>query len=311
MGSDTFSLPVLDRLLTSGRKQCVPVEVVAVVTQPDRAVGRGRTLTSNPVKDRALRAGVPVLQPERLRDTAAIEQVLAAQPDIVVAASYGQILPRALLETPEHGALNLHPSLLPRYRGSAPIMAPILAGERVTGSTLMLMAAKMDTGPIISQIKTPIGAEETGGELRARLADLSAGLLERDLPGWLDGTLKAVPQDETQATYTSRIERPDAELDWTLPAEILTRRIRAFAPRPGAFTIWNGQPVRILRARAIEGVAPSGYVMDEREGGIRVGTGEGILLVEMLQLPGGRPVPAGAAVRGHPALLDARFDESS
>ncbi|MDQ2744879.1 MAG: methionyl-tRNA formyltransferase [Chloroflexota bacterium] len=311
MGSDTFSLPVLDRLLTSGREQRIPVEVVAVVTQPDRAVGRGRTLTSNPVKDRARRAGVPVLQPERLRDTAAIEQVLAAQPDIVVVASYGQILPRVLLETPEHWALNLHPSLLPRYRGSAPIMAPILAGERVTGSTLMLMAAKMDSGPIISQIKTPIGAEETGGELRARLADLSAGLLERDLPGWLDGTLMAVPQDETQATYTSRIERPDAELDWTLPAETLTRRIRAFAPRPGAFTIWNGQPVRILRARAIEGIAPAGYVMDEREGGMTVGTGEGILLVETLQLPGGRPLPAGAALRGHPALLDARFGESS
>jgi methionyl-tRNA formyltransferase len=307
MGSDTFSLPILAALIERGPMLEVPVEVVAVVTQPDRPAGRGRRAAPNIVKDRATAADLRVLQPVRLREPDAMDTLAALAPDVIVVASFGQILPRVVLDLPSYNALNLHPSLLPRYRGPSPIIAPILAGDPITGTTLMLMAPKMDAGPILDQVETPIGPAETGGELRDRLAILSADLLARDLPRWLRGEIEPIPQFEGEATYTRLVDRADARLDWSLPAEDIARRVRAFNPRPGAFTEWNGEPLRIQTTTAAAGVAAPGHVVGESGGGIAVGTGHGVLVVETLQLPGGRPLRATEAVRGHPALLTAQF----
>lgn len=311
MGSDTFSLPILDALLTLGSQLETPVEVVGVVTQPDRPAGRGRRAAQNPVSARAAAAGVPVLQPLRLRAPEAIDAVSGLDPDVIVVASYGQILPRRLLDLPRFRALNLHPSLLPRYRGPTPVIGPILAGDAYTGTTLMLMAPRMDAGPILDQVKTPIEANETGGELRDRLAHLSADLLLRDLPRWLQGTIEPVAQDESEATYTSLLEREDARLDWSRPADELARRVRAFNPRPGAFTDWEGRPLRILTATPVSGEASPGTVVGVTDAGIVVGTGQGLLVVERLQLPGGRAILARDGVRGHPDLLSAQFGSIS
>lgn len=308
MGSDTFSLPILAALLERGPLLETPVAVVGMVTQPDRPAGRGRRAVANPVKDRAVAAGVPVLQPARLREPEAVDALASLAPDVIVVASFGQILARAVLDLPPFGALNLHPSLLPRYRGPSPVIAPILAGDVVTGATLMLMAPKMDAGPILGQVETAIGPEETGGELRDRLAVISADLLTRDLPWWLRGEIEPVPQNEAEATYTRLVDRADARLDWSLPAGDLVRRVRAFNPHPGPFTEWNGEPLRIQTAVVLEGAAPPGEVIGEIGGGIAVGTGHDLLVIETLQLPGGRPMRARDAVRGHPALLTAHFD---
>lgn len=285
----------------------MPVAVVGVVTQPDRPAGRGRRDVASPVKERASAAGLPVLQPTRLREPEAVGALAALAPDVIVVASFGQILPRAVLDLPPFRALNLHPSLLPRYRGPSPVIAPILAGDEVTGTTLMLMAPKMDAGPVLDQVETPIGSEETGGALRDRLAVISADLLTRDLPRWLAGKIQPIPQNEAEATYTRLVERTDARLDWSLPAAELARRVRAFNPRPGAFTEWNGASLRILAASVAPGEAPFGEVVGEIAGGLAVGTGRDLLVIETLQLPGRRPVPAQEAVRGHPALLTAHL----
>lgn len=307
MGSDTFSLPVLEALLQRGPSLEVPVLVSGVVTQPDRPAGRGRRLVPNPVSRLAREVGIPVQQPERLRAPEAIEEVLGLAPDVIVVASFGQILPRALLDRPPFHALNLHPSLLPRYRGPSPVISPILEGDTVTGTTLMLMAPKMDAGAILDRIETPIGERETGGELRSRLAALSADLLMRDLPRWFRNEITPALQDDAAATYTRMIERADAQLDWTLPAKDLARRVRAFNPRPGAYTNWCTGPLRILSAVARPGTAPLGTAARTEGGEIAVGTGAGLLVVETLQLPGGRPMAARDAVRGHPELLGAQF----
>ncbi len=307
MGSDTFSLPILEALLTRGPALTTPTEVVGVVTQPDRPAGRGRRASSNPVKDRAILANLPIHQPSRVRAPEAIDALAALAPGVIVVASYGQILPKAVLDLPRFRALNLHPSLLPLYRGPSPVIAPILAGDRRTGTTLMLMASKMDAGPILAQVETPVGPEETGGQLHERLAALSADLLLENLPGWLHGDIEPVAQDEADATYTRLLQREDARLDWLLPAEDLARRVRAFNPRPGAFTEWDRGPVRILKATPLEGDGPPGVVVGEMGSGIAVGTGRGLLVLEELQFPGGRAVRARDAVRGHRDFLSARF----
>ena len=207
MGSEKFSLPILRSLAQDDAH--IGTRVGGIVTQPDRAGGRGRKVAGNPVKAFAVDHDIPALQPERLRDESSISEVLALKPDLIVVASYGQIVPRMLLDAPTHGSLNLHPSLLPLYRGASPITAPILAGDRETGVTLMLMRPKMDAGPILAQETVPIDPAETAGELEARLADISAHLLSRRLEPWVSGGIEPVEQDERFATYTTRLEKSD------------------------------------------------------------------------------------------------------
>lgn len=302
MGSDTFSTPILSALVEGGEMLSVPVTLAAVVTQPDRPSGRGRRLAPGPVKSLAESAGVPVLQPERLRDPGAIEDVLALKPDVIVVASYGQILPRVLLDAPPFRALNLHPSLLPRYRGSSPIAAPILAGDPETGTTLMLMSPRMDAGPILDQRPVAVGPVETSGELAERLAIVSARLLLDDLPLWLNRAIEPRPQDESRATYTERLNKTDGQIDWTETAETIQRRARAFTPWPGAYSFWDGRQVKLLDTRARDGRIEPGLVEVAADDALSVGTGHGVLEVRRLQLAGGKPVPAAEFVRGHPGI---------
>jgi len=314
MGSDSFSLPIALALLEQGPGLEVPVEVVGVVTRPDRPAGRGRKTSSSPVKELALRQGVRVQQPERLLEPGAVGAVLSLSPEVIVVASYGQLLPKSLLDGPSRGCLNLHPSLLPRHRGSSPVVSSILSGDEDTGTTMMLMAPRMDAGPIIDQQSTQVGPEETAGELEARLADLSAQLLLRRLPDWLLGTSQARPQDESLATYTSRVTKEDGRIDWELPADDLVRAVRAYNPWPVAHTFWGERQLRIWRARCVNGRtrAPAarprpGQVTGIDGEALAIGTGSGVLLAEQLQLPGGRPMAALDLVRGHPNLLQARL----
>lgn len=308
MGSDMFSLPILEALIAGGRQLSQPVELVGVVTQPDRNVGRGRKLSANPVKLRALAENLVVLQPERLREVGAVHSVLALCPDLIVVASFGQILPRALYEAPCHKCLNLHPSLLPRYRGASPIAAPILAGDEVTGVTLMQVSMKMDAGPIVSQEAVRLAGTETAGELEARLARQSADLLLRDLPAWLAGQLEPVAQDESAATYTAKVTKQDGLLDWREPAETLARQVRAFNPWPAAYTYLEGRQLRVLRARVESGAAEPGTVVDLKEGRLLVGTSRGLLAIQEAQFAGGRALDVDRLVHGHPGLRTARFD---
>lgn len=305
MGSDSFSVPCLRLLLERGRSLATPVETVGVVTQPDRPAGRGRKLRSNPVKALADEAGVPALTPEKLRQPESLAAVLDLAPELVVVASFGQLLPRALLEAPRWGCINLHPSLLPRHRGPSPVQGAILAGDRQTGVTLMLMAVKMDAGPIVGREVTDVGLDETAGELLGRLARVSAGLLWRELPRWLEGRIVPAPQDEAGATYTTRIHKSDGWVEWHLPAELLARRVRAYNPWPTAFTTWRGKQLRLLRAAGALGGAPPGRVLSLDGPSLMIGTGEGLLRVSTLQIEGGRPLPADAFVRGHHDVLGA------
>lgn len=308
MGSDSFSVPVMRSLIEVGPSLRRPVALVGAVTRPDKPVGRGRKPAPSPVKVLAQAAGVSVVEPTGLREAETQHALRDLAPDIIVVASFGQILPTSVLRMPKFGCLNLHPSLLPRYRGPSPIAGPLLAGDRQTGTTLMLMSERMDAGPILSQLDTEIRARETRGELEARLADLSAGLLMRDLSDWLEGQLQPVPQDDALASYTSKISRDQARIDWSLPAIEIARRIQAYSPSPAAFTLIGDKTLRIFRALAGEGTAATGEVAGIFNGCLAIGTGEGLLLACELQLPGGRVLPADVLVHGHRELLGAAFD---
>lgn len=301
MGSDSFSLPVLESLL-----DCAPaldLLPVGVVTAPDNPAGRGRRITTGPVKMLAEAREIDVQQPSSFRDPGALLDVASWRPDLIVVASYGQILPGSLLNVPAHGCLNLHPSLLPRLRGPSPVAGAILDGLTVTGTTLMKMVRKMDGGPILAQTETPIGEGETSGQLSERLAHLSAELFVSRLPAWLSGSLKPLPQDDGQATYTRRITKDDGQVDWSQPADLIARRVRAFNPWPIAHARWGSRDIRLYRARAAEGEAEPGEVIGLDGTGLLVGTGHGLLAVSELQLAGSRVLGASDVVRGHPDLV--------
>ncbi|HLJ69523.1 MAG TPA: methionyl-tRNA formyltransferase, partial [Chloroflexota bacterium] len=281
--------------------------VEAVVTQPDRPAGRGRKTSMGIVKRVALDHGVAVLQPGRLRSPDQLEPLLDLAPELIVVASFGQILPQRLLDVPRFGCLNLHPSLLPRLRGPSPIATAILNGDDQTGTTVMLMNAQMDEGPIIAQEAVPVGARETAGELERRLAARSAHLLAGTLPGWLAGRFEPVPQDSGAATYSRIIRKEDGVVDWRLPAPAIARRIQAFNPWPVATTTWDGRPIRLLRATAAEGRAEPGRVVGLAGSAIAVGSDCGLVLVEELQVAGKRVLDAPAFARGYPAIVGARL----
>ena len=303
MGSEVFSLPIL-RSLASDEADA-GLHLTGIVTQPDRPAGRGRRLAENPVKKYGVEHNVPVLQPERLRDDSSVAEVLGLKPDLTVVASYGQIVPRVVLDAPGHGSLNLHPSLLPRYRGASPVSGPILAGDPQTGVTLMLMRPKMDAGPILAQETVPIDPRETAGELEIRLADMSAQLLNAHIGPWLRGEIRPVEQDDGLATYTTRLEKSDGAIDWEQPAELIARQVRAFNPWPVAFTHWRGRLMRILRAHALPGHDLPGRVSFHAPEPLTVGTRDGLLAVDEIQLAGGKPMRAVELVRGYPALVGA------
>ena len=300
-GSPDFAVPTLDALIDS------PYRPVAVVTQPDRGAGRGRKLRRPPVAERAAEAGIAVLQPARLREPEAVAELAVLAPDLQIVAAYGQLLPPAVLEAPRHGTLNVHASLLPRWRGASPVTAAIVAGDAETGATIMLVDETEDTGPILAQRATAIGARETAGELSERLAHLGASLLLETIPRWLAGELAAQPQDAALATRARRVRKDAGRIDWALSAAQLARNVRAYTPWPGAFTELGGQRVRLAAAAAEAGGGASGEVVGVDQDAIRVGTGEGVLAVERLQRAGKREMSAAEFARGAGNLVGERF----
>lgn len=300
IGTPEFALPTLERLASN-------YPLVGVVTQPDRPAGRGRRVVASPVKEFALAEGIPVFQPERLRRVEAIEHVRAWAPDLMVVAAYGQILRPSILEIPRLGVLNVHASLLPRWRGAAPIHAALLAGDTVTGVTIMQLDEGMDTGPIVAQREVPILPGETGGELEARLAEIGAQLLLEVLPAYIAGLIQPQPQPQEGVTLAPRIPAAAAGIDWTRSAEMLERHVRAFAPTPGAFTTWDGVRLKVLQAEAIAcdvGDASPGTVFLHRKSPAVV-TGNGALVLLQVQMAGKRPMSGDACVRGRKDLLGA------
>jgi methionyl-tRNA formyltransferase len=251
------------------------------------------------VKAHAQDAAIPVLQPDRARHPEALHSILALRPDVLVVASYGEILPVELIEAPPFRSLNLHPSLLPSHRGPSPVESAILQGDTTTGATLMLMTAKMDAGPILDQAPLAIHEDDTGETLERRLAVLSADLLLRDLPAWVGGAISPRPQAEEEATYTRRITKDDGRIDWSLPSSQIARQVRAFYPWPVAYTYWGDRMLRVLRASVRAGEAPPGKVIRSPDGAVAVGTGAGLLLPERVQIAGGRETDIAAFVLGH------------
>ncbi len=304
MGTPEFALPTLEQL-------CARYPVVGVVTQPDRPAGRGRQLVASPVKLFAQAEGLPVFQPEKLRRLEAVEQVRAWLPDLIVVAAFGQILPPAVLELPQYGCLNIHASVLPRWRGAAPVQAAILAGDEATGVTIMQMDPGLDTGPILAVRTTPIGPTEAVAELEMRLAHLGAELLLEMLPGYLAGSVQPRPQPEEGVTIARSFKKQAAALDWTRPAIELGRQVRAFYPRPGAYTSWDGRRLKIISAQV---VAPDELPPDAEPGQVfvwetypAVVTGEGALALLQLQMAGKRPMSGDAFLRGHRAFAGAQL----
>ncbi len=279
-------------------------EVLAVVTQPDRPRGRHLHPQPSPVKTVALDCGLAVLQPERARDPAFIEQLRGFQLDLIIVAAYGQLLPPAILAIPRHGCVNVHTSLLPKYRGAAPIQWAILNGESQTGVTIMKMAEGLDCGDILSQETTPITPEDNAATLHDRLALTGARLLTVTLLKYADGEISARPQSETEATYARKITREDGRLDWASSARALSNRIRALTPWPGAFTHPAALPKRLLKlwkaTPAESRCGLPGEILHTSNAGILVASGEGALLVQELQPEGARRMTAAQFLSGHP-----------
>jgi len=279
-------VPSLRALLTAGHP------VSAVYTQPDRPAGRGRRLTPSAVKLAALEAGIEVRQPVSLRSVEAVAELGAFAPDLLVVVAYGLILPPTILAVPRLGALNVHGSLLPRWRGAAPVERALLAGDAQTGVCIMQMDAGLDTGPVFLARATPIGPHDTGGSLRERLAQLGAEGLVEVAAGLEAGVAVARPQPDEGACYAAKIDKREAQLDWTQPAQVLERTVRALAPTPLAWTVWRGQRLRIGGAQLGIGSGPPGQVLAVGPQGVDVACGAGSLVLTVLQPEGGRMLPA-------------------
>ena len=290
MGSPDFALPTLQALHEN-------YSVVGVVTQPDRAAGRGRELKPPPVKTLAQELSIPVIQPEKLRQPEAIQQLQAWAPDLIVVAAFGQILRQEVLDLPPYGCLNVHASLLPRWRGAAPINAAILHGDEETGITIMKMDAGLDTGPILSQRAVRIGPYETAGSLFGKLSLLGADLLLDTLPGYLTGVIEPQPQPEMGSTYAPMLKKEEGRLDFSQPAAALERKVRAFNPWPGTYFEWDGSLLKVHRADTRPGKEREGerLVVDDLPA---VGTSDGLLLLEEVQPAGKKPMEGKAFLAG-------------
>ena len=298
-GTPEFAVPTLQALLTTDHR------VVAVYTQPDRPAGRGRKLTASPVKIAALQAGLPVVQPAHFKDPTTINDLAAWQPDILIVVAYGLLLPVSVLNIPRCGCLNIHASLLPRWRGAAPIQRAMLAGDQQTGVAIMQMQRGLDTGPVYLTQSVPIQATDSAQTLHDRLAAQGATTLLEALPGIITGQLTAQPQPTVGITYAHRLEKTEAWVDWQQPAVQIARQVQAFNPWPVAQTLLHTQRLRLWQAQAVATAhtataATPGSVLRAEAQGIEVATGAGVLRITRLQLPGKRAMSAQDFVNAHP-----------
>lgn len=301
MGTPDFAVPVLRVLLDEG------YELLAVVTQPDRPKGRKRILTPPPVKVEALQRGIPVLQPTKLREAESVQQIVELKPDLIVTAAYGQILPKAILALPQHGCINVHASLLPKYRGGAPIHYAVMNGEKLTGVTIMYMAEGLDTGDMISKVEVPITDKDTTGTMFHKLSEAGAQLLKRTLPDLLAGQIQAVPQNHQEATYAANISRADERIEWTRQAVQIFDQVRGLNPFPGAFTTWNGEVLKVwacvnpeLISSNTDGLSrvKPGTVTLVSDAGMEVMTGKGPLFITQIQPAGKKAMEVEQFLRG-------------
>lgn len=298
MGSPDFALPSLRSLAEAHH-------VVGVVTQPDRAAGRGRELKAPPVKTLAFELGIPIIQPRSLREPEAVSQLQAWKPDLIVVAAFGQILKKDVLELPQYGCVNVHASLLPRWRGAAPIQAAVLAGDEETGVTIMKMDAGLDTGPMLAMRKIRIQLDDTAGSLFGALSTLGADLLIETLPAYMDGKIASQPQPGDGVTYAPMLKKEDGRLDFTQSAVDLERRIRAMNPWPAAWFEWNGNPLKVMRGIVGGGKGLGSGIRLIVEGRPAVSCAEGVLILEEVQPPGKK------VMTGQAFLSGARIWESS
>ncbi|UVJ44064.1 methionyl-tRNA formyltransferase [Pseudomonas sp. LS1212] len=283
-GTPEFAAEHLKALLDS------PYEVVAVYTQPDRPAGRGQKLMPSPVKQLAQQHGITVLQPPTLRDPAAQAELAALQPDLMVVVAYGLILPQVVLDIPRLGCINSHASLLPRWRGAAPIQRAVEAGDAESGVTVMRMEAGLDTGPMLLKVSTPISAQDTGGSLHDRLAELGPPAVIEAIAGLAAGTLVGEVQNEELATYAHKLNKDEARIDWARPADELERLVRAFNPWPICHSTLNGEALKVLSATLAEGQGKPGEILAASKEGLIVACGQQALCLTRLQLPGGKPL---------------------
>ena len=303
-GSPDFAVPALEALLTSSH------EVVGAVSQPARPKGRGRGVATTPVAKRAMGAGLTVLTPEKPRGDAFLERLRALGADVFLVAAYGEILPPAVLETPPHGALNVHASLLPAYRGAAPVTRALLEGREVTGVTIMRMEAGLDTGPMCLQSQVPIRPDDTAGSLAGRLAERGAALAVEALDLLETGRLVEIPQDDRAASMAPKVGPEEARLDWSRSTEFLERAVRAFDPWPGAWTTWRGERLKIFRleSRSTIGGGGPGQILETDPAPV-VRTGDGAVRLVLVQPAGGRRMSGADWARGREARPGQRLGE--
>jgi methionyl-tRNA formyltransferase len=294
MGTPEFAVPTLMALI-----EHPGFEVTLAVTQPDKPKGRGRKLIPTPVKLAAMACGVPVIQPVKAREPESAERIAAEKPDYIVVAAYGQILPLSILKIPRLGPVNLHASLLPRWRGAAPIHRAFLAGDSITGVCAMLMEAGLDTGDVLLCRKTEITAEDNTGRLHDRLAKIGAVLMAEALANFADGKITPEKQDAARATYAAKLNKEEFSIGWSRPANQLSLHIRGLSPLPGAVTSWNGMSIKPLFCRVTDGSGKPGEVLDISGEGITVACGDGALTITELKPEGKGPMAARAFTLGH------------
>lgn len=302
MGTPEFAVVPLEHLMLN------EYQVVAVYTQPDKPTGRGRAAVFSPVKRLALSRNLPVVQPASLKQAEAVAQLAEFRPEVIVVAAFGQILPPSVLEMPRYGCINIHPSLLPRFRGASPVAGAILAGDEFTGVSIMLMDSGLDTGPVLGRAAIPVSSLDNTGSLTDKLSRVGAQLLLEVLPRWTRGEITPQPQKEAEATYAEPITKEMGEIDWKLPAVDIWRRVRAFQPWPGCYTRWNGKRLEIVEAVPLAGEGTVGQVMVSGEGAaFGIGTGRGVLGVLKVQLEGKRAMSGAEFLRGQRQFIGAKL----
>lgn len=313
MGTPQFAVPALTTLIKGaapGDLLSIGYEIVTVITRPDKPVGRGRDIVFSPIKQTALEYGIPVWQPGSFKKTENNVALARYNADLYIVAAFGQILPQSVLDQPRYGTLNIHASLLPKYRGADPIAEAILQGDKEAGVSIMKLDAGIDTGPVLLRRSIPLTEDETTRNLTAKLADLGAQALLEALPGWITGTIIPEPQDEQRATHTHMLKKEDGALNWQLPASALARQVRAYDPWPGTYTHWKGKLLKILKAhpRVVEMGTniPPGTVKVQEDAGhkvLAIVTGSGLLLVRQLQLEGKKAMSAEEFLHGYAHIM--------